>query len=652
MTSKFYKMPMNTENTKRLRIKGVAPLLIVALLGWVVVVSSCANIGMPTGGPKDSIPPVLVATTPEYQALNYIGKDVRFTFNEFISTDEISETLVISPPLKKSPIVKTKSKTLIIQFDQELKDSTTYSLDFKNSIADNNEGNPLENFRFLFSTGPTLDTLRVAGQVVNSFNMEPLEGMLVGLHSDLHDSAVYRKVPDYIAETDEFGRFLMDNVAPGKYHIFAINDVNADNMYAEGAEEFAYWDELIVPSAEFHPSNDTIAKGLDSMLVLGHTHFYPDPIYMSYFTEDVFEQYMESAERESRYKCEFIFSESVKDSFNVRLLDHDAQNWNIMEYSENVDSVVMWISDTTLARYDTLSMELSYIQLDSAGMPYLKADTVQMEYAERKVEPRKKQRKKEENLPKPVPQFSWSSNVSGTKELYGNVRLTAPEPVAYFDSSMVKLFLAEDTLQTPLDFKFMKSSKAYRSYDIVYSWEPSTKYTLTVDSAACVTIYGNSSRAFSQNFETREEDYYGMLTFEFSNVEMPMIVQLLENTDDEKVFREKQFSEDGTVEFGMLPPDKYRVKIIYDANGNGKWDTGSFQDKYQPERVSYNNEVLKLRSNWSQNHRWDVTFNPTFQKDIIDKEVEAQKRKAAEEKKRKEQKSEEKTSPFKSGNDD
>lgn len=651
--SKFYSVPMKTEDTKRFKIKGAAPLLFVAVLGWVVVVSSCANIGMPSGGPKDSIPPVVVETMPEYKAVNYKGKDVRFTFNEFISSDKISETLVISPPLKKNPIIRTKSKTLIIRFDQELKDSTTYSLDFKNSVVDNNEGNPLKNFRFLFSTGPVLDSLRVAGQVVNGFNLEPLEGMLVGLQSDLHDSAVYNKIPDYIAETDELGRFLMDNVAPGKYHIFAVNDVNADKKYAEGAEEIAFWDEIIVPRATFHPTQDTVVKGLDSMVIVGHTHFYPDPLYMNYFMEDVFEQYLESAERESRYKCEFIFSESVKDSFNVRLLEHDVADWNIMEPSENVDSIVMWIADTTLARYDSLSMELSYIQLDSAGNPYLKADTVQMNFADRKVETKKKQRKhEEENTPKPVPQFSWSSNVSGTKELYGNFRLTAPEPVAHFDSSMITLFLSDDTLQTPLDFKFRKNPNAYRTYDIIYAWEPATKYTLTVDSAACVTIYGNSSRALWQNFETREEDYYGSLTFEFSNVEMPMLVQLLENSDDEKVIREAAFSKDGPVEFAMVPPDKYRVKIIYDANGNGEWDAGSFTEKIQPERVSYNNEVIKLRSNWSQNHRWDVTLNPTFQKDIIDKEEQAKKRKEAAEKRRKEQKSQEKTSPFKSGDDE
>ncbi len=622
-----------------MKLKGKIPLLFVAGLSWVVIISSCANIGMPTGGPKDSIPPELVVTTPEYQALNYKGKDARFTFSEYILPDKIAETLVISPPLAKRPIIKTKSKTLIVQFNQELKDSTTYSLDFKNSVVDNNEKNPLENLRFSFSTGPVLDSLRVAGQAASAFDMEPIENLLVLLQSNLHDSAVFKVIPDYIAKTDETGMFMMDNIAPGEYHVFAINDANNDMLYNEGAEEIAFVDELIVPRAEFHESNDTIVKGLDSMLVLGHTHFYPDPVYLRFFMEDVFEQYLESSEREARNKCLFIFNESVADTFNVRLLDHDVENWNLMEYNPDVDSIVMWIADTTISKYDSLYMELSYIQLDSAGMPFVYNDTMLMKYTEPKTNTKRRGRKEttEEEGPKPVPQFNWNTNLSGKMELYGKISLVSPEPVAGFDESMVNLYLAEDTLKTPLNFEFKKDEKAYRTYNISYEWEPSTKYTLEIDSAACFNIYGISSRAFSQSFETREEDYYGSLAFEFSNVEMPMIVQLLKNSDNEEVIRQKTFDANGTVEFAMLPPEKYKVKIIYDTNGNGKWDTGSYQDKYQPERVSYINDIIKLRSNWNEEHEWDVTINPAFQKDIVDKELEEQKRKEALEKEKKEQ---------------
>ena len=267
-------------NVNHMKIRGKFPLLIVLALAWIVIISSCANIGMPTGGPKDSIPPVLVETSPEYKALNYDGKDVRFTFNEYLAIDEISETLVISPPLEKRPTIRTKSKTLIVQFNEELKDSATYSFDFKNSVVDNNEKNPIENLRFSFSTWSVHDSLRVAGRVINSFNLEPIEKGLVMLHSNLHDSAVYRVRPDYIAKTDEDGLFMIDNIASGSYHIFALNDLNSDLLYNEGAEEIAFVDTLVVPGVEFHEELDTIAEGVDSMMILGHSHFYPEPFYL------------------------------------------------------------------------------------------------------------------------------------------------------------------------------------------------------------------------------------------------------------------------------------------------------------------------------------------------------------------------------------
>lgn len=633
-------------------LKGKLPLLIIAALAWVVIVSSCASIGNPTGGPRDSVPPILVGTTPDYKALNFDGKSIEFTFNEYLFTSEISEVLVISPPFEKRPIIKTKSKTLIVQFNEELKDSATYSFDFKNSIVDNNEKNPFENFRFSFSTGDVYDSLRVAGRVMDAFNLEPLDKSLVLLHSNLNDSAVFRVRPDYIAKTDEDGLFMIDNIAPGSYHIFALNDVNGDMLYNEGAEEIAFVDSLVIPSVEFHEALDTIVKGVDSMLVLGHSHFSPEPFYMRYFMEDIYEQFMESGERESRNKCLFLFNESVKDTFNVRLLNAQSSSWQQFEYNEKGDSVVLWITDTLVSKQDSLFMELSYFQLDSMNEPYVLNDTLLMKFSDHKVEEKKKNRKKdkeEEEGAIPIPQFSWLSNLASTMELNGNIKLTAPEPLTSFDSKQILLHLTEDTLKMPLDFTFAKDTSVYRTYIISYKWEPEESYSLLIDSAASTNIYGVTSRELKKSFRVREEDYYGSITYNFTNVEMPMLVQILKNNDNEDVIRELRFDKDGEVLFEYLAPDKYKIKVIYDRNGNGKWDEGSYQDKYQPEQVSYVSEVVKLRSNWSEVHNWDLTPDLTFYKNIVDKELEAKKRKEAAEKAQKEREEEQKSSPFRSG---
>ncbi len=626
-----------------MQIRGKIPLLIVAVLAWIVIISSCANQGMPTGGPRDSIPPILLETSPEFKSLNFSGNKVEFTFNEYILSDEVSDKLVISPPLEKRPIIRTKGKSLIIQFNEELKDSTTYSLDFKNSIADNNERNPYKNMRFSFSTGDIYDSLRIAGRLMDAFNLEPVESGLVVLQKNLHDSAVYTVRPNYIAKTDEAGIFLFDNIAPGKYNLFAINDANNDLVYNEGAEEFAFVDTIIVPSAKFVEDLDTLVKGTDSLLILGHTHFYPEPFYMHQFTEEIFDQYMDSYSRKTRYMCNFIFSESVKDTFNISLVGNDATNWYQLEYNEKMDSIVVWIADTIVARLDTLVMELSYYQLDSAAQLYVQKDTVEMNFKDKVKKTTKKKRKSkndEKEKPKPIEQFIWETNTSASiMEINNSISLVAPEPVSYFDSTQILLYFTEDTLKTPLKFKFERDTTAWRQYRISHKWEPDTKYTFEVDSAACTNIYGITSKRLSKNFKTREEDYYGTILIkatEMPNPLCPLIVQLLRNSDDETVIMEQYIAKDGTAAFNFVTPEKYRVKVIYDENGNGKWDTGSYQDKIQAERVVYNNEVVKVRSNWEKELSWDLKRDLTFVKNMRDFESEERQRKAAEKKAREE----------------
>lgn len=620
---------------KRMQIKGKIPLLIVAVLAWIVIISSCANQGMPTGGPRDSIPPILVGTQPGYKALNYKGDNVRFTFNEYIMPDAISEIMVVSPPLTKRPTIRTKGKSLVIQFNEELKDSTTYSIDLKNSVSDNNEKNPYKNLRFSFSTGDVFDSLRIAGRIMNASNLEPIENGLVLLQKNLHDSAVFSVKPNFIAKSDDSGLFMIDNIAPGKYHVFSLNDLNNDMLYNEGAEELAFLDTLIIPSAEFHEEIDTLIKGVDSLLVLGHTIFQPDPLYLRLFTEDIFNQYLDSYERETRYKCSFLFNESVKDTFDIKLIGNDATNWYQEEYNENMDSLALWISDTTIAKMDTLFMELSYFQLDSASQLYVQKDTIEMNFVEKDLESskrKKKTNKDEEDKPEPVPQFNWQVSMGSKMDLNQRIALISPEPILFFDSTKVTLYLTEDTLKTPLPFLIEKDTSAWRTYHVSHTWEPDTKYNLEIDSAACENIYGITSSHLVKRFVTREEDYYGTITLNFTRVKMQMLVQLLKNNDEENVIVQKEIRSDGPVLFDFLAPEKYKVKIIYDENGNGKWDTGSYQDKTQPEKVAYLNEVVKLRSNWGEKFTWDLEVDLTFTKNIRDKELEEKKRKEAEEK--------------------
>jgi hypothetical protein len=272
------------------------------------------------------------------------------------------------------------------------------------------------------------------------------------------------------------------------------------------------------------------------------------------------------------------------------------------------------------------------------------------------VEPEKKSRRRgkeeeeEEVKTETIPQFTWQTDVPSTMELNGVIRFVSPEPVESFNTSMVKMYYTADSLKNPLPVTVPEDTAKYRSYSIRFDWEPQTEYSLEIDSAACVNIFGVTSKAYSKRFKTREEDYYGSLEFDFSNVAMPMVVQVLKNNEDEEVLRQKTFTEDGKVLFEYLAPERYKVKVIYDANGNGKWDAGSFLDKVQPERVAYVQEVIKLRSNWSESHSWDLTPDPLFSKNIRDKEEEERKREEELEKKKKEEEEQRNNSMIRPGN--
>ncbi|NOY95367.1 MAG: Ig-like domain-containing protein [Chlorobi bacterium] len=611
------------------------PLLIIAAFTYVVIYSSCASVGSPDGGPSDSLPPVLLKTVPLYHELNYKGNEVRLTFDEYIIYDKVMEELVVSPPLEKRPVVRIKSKTLIIQFNEELRDSTTYSMDFKNSIVDNNERNPFKNFRFSFSTGDVFDSLRVAGMVKNAFNLNPVEKALVLLQKNLHDSAVFRVRPDYIAKTDDQGIFMIDNIAPGKYHIFSINDANANLLYDEGAEEIAFIDTLIVPSAKFIEERDTIVSGADSLLISGHTQFMPGPVYLRQFTEDIFEQYLNTSKRESLYKCLFIFSESVKDTFGVRLLNYNAKDWYLLEPNQQNDSIVLWITDTLVAQLDTFDVEVSYNQLDSAGIVYVQNDTLSLPYTvKKKAAPKKKKNKDKEE--KKIPQFTINSNIKTSGfDLNRNILLNMPEPVkTFYYDDMVRLYLDKDTTGTPLEYTFTKDTSAYRRFIIGYNWEPNTAYRLEVDSAAIENIYGITNKKLIKKFTTQKEEYYGKIIVALKNITCPLIVQLIKNTEEEEVLKQKFTSKDGDIMFDFLKPDKYIIKIIYDANDNHKWDAGSYQDHIQPEKVAYLQKVIKVKSNFEHQEPWDVTINPTYPKVLYDQELEEQKQKAKEKKQR------------------
>jgi hypothetical protein len=606
----------------RIRIENSLLFSVVAMFIALAFYSSCANQGMPTGGPKDSLPPVLVETSPPLQGLNFSGKEVRLTFDEFIISDAVSEELIVSPPLQKRPSIRTKSRSLIVSFNEDLKPDATYSLDFKNSVVDNNERNAYKNLRMTFSTGSEIDTFRVAGVVKNSFTLDPSEKIMVMLHSNLNDSAIRTVIPDYVARTDERGLFLFDNLKAGAYRLYALNDANRNLTYDAGAEEIAFADSLIIPTAEFRAEADTLVSGADSLLITGNTYFFPKPVYLRIFTEKIYEQFIEKSDRESRNKVHFIFNEPVSDTLGIRLLNSIPEDPFIIEHNPARDSITVWITDSLVAASDTLKFQLAYLVPDSLKQMVISLDTLNLVYTERQ-KPETRRRGRDDEETSELVQFNFTDNIKTTGfDLNIPIRITMPEPVKSFDLSTIRLINAEDLTETALPVVISADTVRWRTWRIDYDWEPNTPYILEIDSAAAENIYGITSHSFKKKFTTQKDDFYGSIILHLASVEDPLIIQLLDNSKEEKVVKVLYTESDGTVIFDYLAPAKYKVKIIFDSNNNREWDTGSFDGLLQPERVAYLPEIIKVRSNWDNEYTWDLTPDPTFRKVLIDKEEE------------------------------
>lgn len=607
------------------RLKNMVPLLFGALFFYLIFNTSCANQGMPTGGLKDTIPPVVVKTVPALRGTNYKGSDLRFTFDEFIIPDEISEKLVISPPMKKKPVVKMKGKTLIIEFAEDPRKETTYSLDFKDAVADNNEKNPIKDFRFSFSTGSLYDSLRVAGYVKNAFNQEPVEKALVMLHRQKDYTAFLDSIPDYIGTTDKEGFFMIDNVAKGSYRLYAVMDADNSLTYNQKAEKIAFDDSIIVPSARFVARTDTIVKGADTLVVSGHVDYSPPPQYLMMFDEARFDQYLDSYHRTQGNKCDFYFSESLSDSFRINLLKPapgKGKDWKFIESNLKRDSITVWITDTLISHRDSLLFEVTYEKLDSLNRMAVTHDTLEMIYQAPKM-PKQKRKKNEVAV---APTITLSNNINaGAHDIYQKIKIEAPEPLVSFDTSKVSLYSVVDTVKTKIPIVVEKDTNSIRKYYIEHHWEPDANYLFQVDSAAARNIYGYPNMKISQKFKTQKEDYYGKIILTISKLAGPAIVQLLANDKDERILQKIQILEDGKIEFPFLKPEKYKIRIILDSNKNGKWDTGFLADNLQPERVIYYPKIIKVRSNFEVVESWPIEYDPSQKKNLFDEELEKEK---------------------------
>ena len=475
---------------------------ILTSLSSILLFYACANIATPTGGLYDVDPPKVVKATPDFNSLNNSNTKIEILFDENIKIEKPMDKVIIAPPQQKFPIIKAQGKKAIVELEDELLPNTTYTIDFTDAIVDNNEGNTLENFSYSFSTGDHIDTLAISGTVLKAENLEPAQGIYVGVHSNLNDTAFTNLPFERISRTDSRGKFTIKGIAEGEYKIYALNDLNRSYSYDNPQEEIAFLDSIFIPSSEPAVRNDTVfldSLTIDTIHEVKYTRFIPDNILLRSFESGFQRQYLQKHERNLDHKLELFFAAPTQ-AAQFTLLEPlpSSDKWFVKESSATNDSVSIWITDSLVYNADTVKLKVDYLRTDSLNNHVLNKDTLSFTMRGRKVEEAKPEKEGEEE--EIIQHLKIRDNIQSSHEIYNSLFLEFEEPLANFDSTKIQLQHEVDSLFKPIEYTLLTDSLNARRYRIKHKWLPGEKYKLLIDSAVFVSEYGLHNNTLEKVF--------------------------------------------------------------------------------------------------------------------------------------------------------
>ncbi len=561
------------------------------------MIASCAKVNTPSGGPKDKLPPVVVKSVPENGTRNFTGKKITITFNEYVVLDKITEKFMVSPPMAKKPVVEIKGKSINIEYEEDLHDSTTYTFYFQDAIRDLNEGNILDNFQFVFSTGPVIDSLSVTGNVYKAYTLDAPENALVLLYRNLDFFSVTKQLPDYISKADNNGYFRIDNIRQGKYLLYALKDEDNSKNFNLPNEEFAFLDNPVevTTGKNYLPVKPDTIKPKQVKTAVPDTAVRRGEYKLILFQPEKKQHYLTSSSRDLPY--ELLYTLSLPPDtmgFEFSIPGADVRSYFI-EKNREKDTIRIWITDSTLYSQQEISTLVKYPFTDTTGKVFQKEDTVLMRF----LVPRSPRAR-----PKPAP-FRISSSLTGGLLRPGqNIILQAQTPFRVPDTSKIRLFETEGTTRKKMPYSLRRDSTNSCRITLTAKFIQGKKYLFVTDSAAFGNLYGQQSDSTGITFSAGKNENYGKLTLNVNNFEGNRIIQVLEI--NEKILRQAVMPKDGKIEFPFLDKGKYRLKIIYDLNNDGKWTTGDYFARRQPEPVSFYWQEIEIRENQYIDQDWNV----------------------------------------------
>ncbi len=533
----------------------------ICAINWVIIflISSCANVVAPTGGSKDIIPPKMVKAFPDTFATHFSEDKIKILFDEFIQLQDAYSQVIISPPTEKKPEFQVKGKSIVIHFNEKLKENTTYNINFGKSVADLHEANIFENFQYIFSTGDYIDSLSLSGKCVVAKDLKPEKGTLVMLYNTLEDSVPVKQIPLYFSTCNDSGVFKISNVKAGSYKIFALKDANSNYLFDQPNEIIGFKDQPIAISGK-----DTASLRL--------------------FEEETSKQYIKKSYSQHYGKVIIIFNKPVVDC-KTEVLNPGFENAKF--YPE-------WLSqkDTLLLWFDKFSADSMKLKITEAGKII---DTLNFGMKSREGIKGKGMFDKKLRL-----FVNTDLHSDRVLDLNSNISLTLSNPLSDWLPDSIKLL--EDSI--PVKYKIIPDSASnsiLHNLKIVYTWKEKKIYKLEWAKNTFTDIFGikNDTSGFV-NFNTKALRDYGTMKIHIKSPSSTTQFVALLMDDKENVYRKTVFENDTTLSYEFLNPGAYKLKIIFDSNKNGKWDTGNYFKHIQPEKVIYYPDLLTVR------HAWDI----------------------------------------------
>jgi len=594
-------------------------LLIVtgALAGSLLLpLTGCANRGVgPQGGPKDTLGPVVAKMSVPNGARNVKSQQMVIQMNEYVQIEGATDQILVSPPQQRPPEIKAVGKKIEIKFKEPLKDSTTYTIDFGDQIVDNNEKNPLKGYTYSFSTGEQIDSLEVYGTLINAEDLNPISGVVIGLHQQLDDSALYTIPFTRIGRTDADGEFAIRNVKEGTYRLYGLLDQSRDYVFQPG-EQVAFADETVTPYISTEVIKDTVG---DSVTTLEYFYYEPSNLLLKLFKEDYERLYFQRLLRKQAERIQLVFSSPQpqipqlaglrleRDSLGTDSSWVDFTQHCMVQPSERMDTFTIWLTDSLAIQMDSIRLMMTYTKTDSLYRPMLQTDTLMAVYRAPVLNERTKKAmaQKREKMG-----LGIGCNGKGRWNYFDTLLITSPTPIAHVEKDSIRLCLKEDTVLTPVAMQLEKNDSLGMSLRVLTAWKPTRNYVLTIDSAAITDIYGQCNKKTEYNIQVRSTEEYATMKVYLTPYMPEAVIQLLDNQD--KPVRCERAKQDGT-QFMHLEAGTYYMRVYMDENGDGKWTTGDVKQHRQPEPVYYFPKKLTLRANWEFEEHWDWQAVPLLQ---------------------------------------